>query len=225
MRHPHDQHDPHHDDHRRGVPRRGGHGPDEHGDGPDHGGPFRGGRGRRWGGPGEHAFGHGPGPDDAPGRGRGDGPPWGRGPRARRGDIRTALLAALTDGPGHGYELIQRLEQRSGGRWRPSPGSVYPTLQLLEDEGLASVTELDGKRTYALTEAGAAEAAARTDGPDGPPWAREGAEQHHALRGSVDALHQAARQVAQVGRPDQVAASVQIVDEARRKLYQLLAEG
>ena len=88
------------------------------------------------------------------GFGRHGGPPH-RGPRrTRRGDIRLALLSGLSDGPAHGYELIQRLSDRSGGRWKPSPGSVYPTLQLLEEAGFASSSQHDGKRVYAITEAG-----------------------------------------------------------------------
>src|SRR6476659_2831154 len=81
----------------------------------------------------------------------------GRGFR-RRGDIRTALLVALTDAPAHGYELIQRIEDKSEGAWRPSAGSVYPTLQLLEDEGLVTSTESDGKRVYSITDEGRAQA-------------------------------------------------------------------
>src|ERR1700712_1639762 len=69
-------------------------------------------------------------------RGRHGGPPWEGRRRMRRGDIRTALLAALGEGPGHGYDVMQTLEEKTGGAWRPSPGSGYPTLQLLEDEGL-----------------------------------------------------------------------------------------
>src|SRR5262245_53094487 len=81
------------------------------------------------------------------------GPPWARrGGRMRRGDIRTSLLAILEEGPGHGYELIQRLEEKSDGAWRPSPGSVYPTLQMLEDEGLVRSVERDGRRIFGLTE-------------------------------------------------------------------------
>lgn len=77
------------------------------------------------------------------------GPPFGGGPfgggrggrgggrgRARRGDVRASILALLKDRPMHGYEMIQEIGERSGGAWKPSPGSVYPTLQLLEDEGL-----------------------------------------------------------------------------------------
>src|SRR4051795_9788545 len=80
-----------------------------------------------------------------------------RGGRMRRGDIRTALLSVLVEEPGHGYDLIERLEEKTSGAWRPSPGSVYPTLQLLEDEGLAKSGERDGKRVYEITDEGRAE--------------------------------------------------------------------
>ena len=79
----------------------------------------------------------------------------------RRGDIRRAVLSALEDGPAHGYEVMRRLEERSGGIWRPSPGSVYPTLQMLEDEGLVRSRTQDGTRVYELTDAGRAEAEVR----------------------------------------------------------------
>src|SRR5919106_4340668 len=92
------------------------------------------------------------------------GPWWGHGGhRARRGDVRTAILALLEERPMHGYEMIQQLEERSGGRWRPSAGSIYPTLQLLEDEGLVSGEEVDGKRVFSLTEAGTKAATAIAD--------------------------------------------------------------
>ena len=91
------------------------------------------------------------------------GSPRHRGGRMRRGDIRTALLAALSEGPGHGYDVIKTLEEKSGGAWKPSPGSVYPTLQLLEDEGLVRSTERDGKRVYEITDDGRAEAARRIE--------------------------------------------------------------
>ncbi len=88
----------------------------------------------------------------------------------RRGDIRTALLAILAEEPGHGYDLIQRLEEKTAGAWRPSPGSVYPSLQLLEDEGLARSGERDGKRVYEITDAGRAEASQRVEEAGGTPW-------------------------------------------------------
>src|SRR3954453_6514862 len=94
---------------------------------------------------------------EEPFRGRGRGRGLGSRPdmrRMRRGDIRTAILAVLVEKPGHGYEIIQAVEERSGGGWRPSAGSIYPTLQLLEDEGLVTSSERDGKRVYEVTEAG-----------------------------------------------------------------------
>ena len=99
---------------------------------------------------------------------------WGRGQLIRRGEIRPLIVAALTTKPMHGYEVIQALEAQSGGRWRPSAGSVYPTLQLLADEGLVTSEEVDGRRTYTLTDAGRADAAANPApgrGPMGRPTA------------------------------------------------------
>ena len=95
------------------------------------------------------------------GRGRG---------RMRRGDIRTAVLAVLSEEPGHGYDVMQRLEDKTDGSWRPSPGSVYPMLQLLADEGLAQSVERDGKRVYELTDAGRAETQQRIEDAGGTPW-------------------------------------------------------
>src|SRR5215208_1704044 len=101
------------------------------------------------------------------GRGRGDGGPWGfpgrRGPRARRGDVRAALLVLLAEEPRNGYQLMQEIEQRSDGTWRPSPGSVYPALQQLEDEGLVRVEPGDGRKAYTLTDEGRAHVEARRD--------------------------------------------------------------
>src|SRR6478735_579446 len=104
------------------------------------------------------------------GRGRHRSPEGWGGPRMRRGQIRIALLAALAEEPGHGYDVMQKLEDKSGGAWRPSPGSVYPTLQLLEDEGLVRSTERDGKRVFEITDTGRAEAAARIEEAGGAPW-------------------------------------------------------
>jgi DNA-binding transcriptional ArsR family regulator len=74
--------------------------------------------------------------------------------RVRRGDVRSAILALLDDRPMHGYEMIQELEERTGGRWRPSAGSIYPTLQLLEDEGLVTAEEVEGRKVYSRPRAG-----------------------------------------------------------------------
>src|SRR5205823_4774254 len=146
--------------------------------------------------------------------------------RMRRGDIRTALLVALLDGPGHGYDVIQKLEEKSGGAWRPSPGSVYPTLQLLEDEGLVRSTERDGKRVFEITDAGRAEAERRTAEAGGTPWdvAGHAAQSTGEFREAIGGLAMAFKQITAVGTPTQVEQAVEILRDARRKLYQILAE-
>jgi len=156
---------------------------------------------------------------------RGRGRPWGG--RTRRGDIRTALLAVLAEAPGHGYELIQRIDDKSGGTWRPSPGSVYPTLQLLEDEGLVHATERDAKRVFEITDAGRTEAARRIEEAGGAPWAQPAGDGPNpwVLRESIGLLHLAVKQVALAGSREQVEKAVEIVTDARKKLYQLLSEG
>lgn len=153
------------------------------------------------------------------------GGPRGRGHRTRRGDIRFALLAALDEGPAHGYELIQRLEERTGGRWKPSPGSVYPTLQMMEEAGFVTGAQQDDKRVYTITDAGRAELAERMSEAGGPPpWMGPDAAGHGKLRQSVQQLMMAARQVGMAGNQAHIDSAVGIIDEARRKLYQLLAE-
>ena len=144
----------------------------------------------------------------------------------RRGDIRTAVLAVLTEGPGHGYDVMQNLEDKSGGAWRPSPGSVYPTLQLLEDEGLVRSTERDGKRVFEITDAGRAEAAERIEQAGGTPWeiAGKGGRGNREVREAFAQLFQALKQISQVGTPEQVERGLAIVTEARKQLYQILAE-
>ena len=143
----------------------------------------------------------------------------------RRGDVRTALLIALLDGPGHGYELIQALEAKTAGRWRPSPGSVYPSLQLLADEGLVTSTELEGKRTFVLTDEGRARATQRV-AESGYPWdaMERGRSDHSGLRAALRDLHHAAKQVGLTGSPDVVERATAIVGQARKDLYRLLAE-
>lgn len=146
-------------------------------------------------------------------------------PRRPRGDVRAAILALLAEEPMHGYQLISEIEKRSGGIWRPSPGSVYPTLQLLADEGLVRVEVGGERKTYALTAEGVEAAAA---GADSLPW--ESAQTREAER--VSALPKAgmklAQALAQLGHdatPEQVERAVQVVEDARRKIYTILAEG
>ena len=150
----------------------------------------------------------------------------GGGRRMRRGDIRTALLSGLTDGPAHGYELIGRLEEKSGGTWRPSPGSVYPTLQLFEDEGLVRCEERDGKRVYELTDAGRAEAAERVAKYGNTPWDTDAdfASEFQGLMKSAVHLLTAAKQIARTGDPSQMERATTAIRATGKELYKILAE-
>ena len=149
------------------------------------------------------------------------GGPFGRG-RARRGDVRAAVLALLAERPMHGYEGIQELEARTSGLWRPSPGSVYPTLQLLEDEGLVEHDEERGKRRYRLTDAGRTEA----DGREGEaPWEQvtAGADPSSLrLRDAVRQLIGAVVQVGRAGTTNQREQTEKLLAETRRRIYALL---
>jgi DNA-binding PadR family transcriptional regulator len=144
----------------------------------------------------------------------------------RRGDIRTAVLAVLSEGPGHGYDVMQRLEDKTEGSWRPSPGSVYPMLQLLADEGLARSVDRDGKRVYELTDAGREETQRRIEEAGGTPWelGARGDASFGQLRDNTRQLHMAVRQIGASGRPELVERAVGIVRDARKQLYGLLAE-
>lgn len=175
---------------------------------------FGGRRHRGPSGPGGRGFG-------GHGMGRRPGPRHGR---RRRGDVRTALLALLAEGPGHGYDLINRLEERSGGAWRPSPGSIYPTLQLLEDEDLVTVADDEGKRVYTITDTGREEADRRMEDADEAPWASAGVHPGQLFR-AFGTLGMAAKQVAAAGSSAQLGAAIGIVDQARKQMYQLLADG
>ena len=147
------------------------------------------------------------------------------GTRMGRGDVRAAVLALLAERPMHGYQIIHEIEERSGGTWKPSPGSVYPTLQLLADEGFIRAEESNGRKTYSLTEEGrqVADAAAGK-----APWESQGAKdggRTTALpKAGIDLAH-AAAQVGRTGTPEQVEQAVAVLDDARRKLYTILAQG
>lgn len=146
-------------------------------------------------------------------------------PRMAKGDVRAAVLALLAEKPMHGYQIINEISERSGGTWKPSPGSVYPTLQLLADEGLISVQESDGRKTYSLTVEGREEADAAAD--KSAPWESSAAKDSgraSALPKSGIELAQAAAQVARTGSPEQVKEAVAVLDEARRRLYSILAQ-
>lgn len=145
------------------------------------------------------------------------------GTRAGRGELRSAVLALLAERPMHGYQIIQEIEERSGGDWKPSAGSVYPTLQLLADEGLVSAEESNGRKIYSLTEAGREAAASEASAP----WESTGqasGKGFAALPKAGVELAQAAAQVGRTGTSKQVQEAVAVLDEARRKLYSILAQ-
>jgi len=193
--------------HRGGPFGRGEFGPEFGG----RGGPGFGGRefgGREFGGP-------------------GFGGPGGRGPRRRRGDVRSALLILLNEGQANGYQLMQTLEERSGGNWRPSPGSVYPALSQLEDEGLIRSIQQEGEsgRTFEITDAGRETVAKRAD--QKAPW--ESDEPYDSNNPQVAfwrafmGTAKAAKQLAQDSDPDALAKATEVLTETRKALYRLLA--
>ena len=150
----------------------------------------------------------------------------GRGPRAGRGDVRAAILALLREGPRNGYQIMSEIEERSGGAWRPSPGAVYPALQQLADEGLIEAEESAGRRAFSLTDEG------RRYVEENPDMARAAWES--MTQDEPDEMPglfvQAARlggtivQVAHAGTPEQVHAAEELLEQTRRKMYQILAE-
>jgi len=145
------------------------------------------------------------------------------GTRVGRGEVRTAVLALLAEQPMHGYQIIREIEERSGGSWKPSAGSVYPTLQLLADEGLISAEESNGRKIYSLTEAGRAVSSDETTSP----WeSTESATGHRytALPKAGVELAQATAQLNRTGTPEQVQEAVEILAEARRRIYSILAK-
>ncbi len=162
--------------------------------------------------------------------GKGGGQRRGSGSRMKRGDMRTAALFLIAEQPMNGYQIIQTLDERTGGAWRPSSGAVYPALAQLEDEGLIAAFQEDGRKAYRLTDAGRAEVDAAGDRPR--PWetAGEQAKQGHGSPGTgsmwsaLGQLAMAAHAVTQGGDQRQVAQGVELIDEVRRALYRLLAD-
>ncbi|GMQ84868.1 MAG: PadR family transcriptional regulator [Acidimicrobiia bacterium] len=144
--------------------------------------------------------------------------------RVSRGEVRTAILLLLAEEPMHGYQIMQELSERSGGVWRPSPGSIYPTLQQLADEGLVELEDRDGKKIYNLTDTGRA----KVEGSDAtPPWQRfdgEGDDELMALRDLGFQVGAAVMQVAHAGSQEQQAEARTILADTRKRLYRLLAE-
>ncbi|MGA2471251.1 MAG: PadR family transcriptional regulator [Solirubrobacteraceae bacterium] len=185
------------------------------------------------GGPGGHhgdaGFGFGFGP-------RGFGGPRGfrgRGGRARRGDIRTAVLLLLAEEPRNGYAIMREIEERSNGVWAPSAGSVYPALSQLEDEGLIRLDDsggherTDGGKLFALTDAGRAYLAKRP-ADAAAPWdtLADGASGDvRELHGLIRQVAVASAQLAQTASEQQLAEGKKVLTDARRALYRILADG
>jgi DNA-binding PadR family transcriptional regulator len=189
----------------------------------EHGGPgFGPGFGRDFPGFGGPGFG-GPGFGAGPFGGRGGRRGPGRG-RGKRGDVRAAILTLLTERPMHGYEMIQEIAARSNGLWKPSPGSVYPTLQLLEDEGLIAATETDGsKKLFELTDDGRATA----EKVETAPWDEINDNADPAqmnLRSATGQLFGAVAQSAHAASEEQQQRIIEILNNARREIYSILGE-
>ncbi|WP_170219367.1 PadR family transcriptional regulator [Nocardioides litoris] len=183
--------------------------------------------------------------------GPGGPPPWvaelfgiarperGRGPRVRRGDVRFAILDVLAQAPAeeplNGYQVIQQITERSGGAWRPSPGSVYPTLQLLTDEGLVEESADErGRRPLRLTDAGRAYLAEHGEEVAGvwTPFAavpdraeKEGRSGRSDLKAELNQVMPAVWQIVSQGSDAQRRAALDILADARRRLYGVLADG
>ncbi|MFC0627897.1 PadR family transcriptional regulator [Kribbella deserti] len=185
--------------------------------------------GRR--GHGAHPFG---GPWDMFGgpAGWAGGPPgWAGGPRgwrgqkARRGDVRAAILAVLAEQPMNGYQIIQEVAERSGGAWKPSPGSIYPTLQQLEDEGLVTADAGPGRRTFTLTDEGRAYVAEHADEVRAPWEAMTApADDDNGLKPLLGQVGTALWQIHASGTPDQQARARRALADLRRTLFGILAD-
>lgn len=223
--------------------QHGQHGHRDHGRGSED---WSRGRGGPWGGGSWSGGSWGWGP---PGRRSGP-PPWlsglfglatqepSRGPRVRRGDVRVAILAVLADGPLNGYQVIQEIADRTGGAWRPSPGSVYPTISQLEDEGLVEGDDERGRRTLRLSDSGRTYLADHADEVAGV-WAPfdggnrrrdedvddlEGAADFASLKPELGRVMNAVWQIITTGTDEQRRAAVGVLVEARRSLYRILAD-
>jgi DNA-binding PadR family transcriptional regulator len=137
------------------------------------------------------------------------------------------VLLLLAEEPRHGYQLIQDIGERSNGAWNPSPGSVYPVLQQLEDEGLIVIENVAGRKTASLTDEGRTYVEEHAD-ELGTPWddAQADFDPKHLrdVGTTIKGLFIALRQVLETGTPAQRTEALKIVNDARRRLYALLAE-
>jgi DNA-binding PadR family transcriptional regulator len=147
------------------------------------------------------------------------------GTRMRRGGTQAAILALLAEQPMHGYQIIQELATRSGGAWTPGAGSVYPALEQMEAQGLISGEQQEDRRVYSITEKGR-ELGQRGLSHGRAPWdeAAEASGPRVNLGQSIYSLMHAVQQVGRTGTDEQVGRAVELIDQARKAVYQLLAE-
>lgn len=159
---------------------------------------------------------------------RGSGDRWGNEPRTRRGDIKFMLLELLVERPQHGYELMKELEARRGGFRRSSPGSVYPTLQMLEEGGYLTSEEVEGKRVYTITENGRQLLSDRPESFDSrnavDRFTDSKPSELMELRQTLTQLNDAVAQVARSGNLEQVNQVRELLAQVKREIYKLLAE-
>lgn len=173
--------------------------------------------------------------DDFAGLGFGPGGPFGphhgphrrHGGRARRGNVRNAILHALAEAPMNGYQIIGFIEQKTEGQWRPSPGAIYPALSQLEDEQMIQPTDVDGNKAFSLTAAGEETVLGHGDRPK--PWdfaTEESAcpPDFRALLTESGQLAMALQAAGKSGNPTVIKLATDIVSTARRDLYRLLAD-
>jgi DNA-binding PadR family transcriptional regulator len=161
-----------------------------------------------------------------------DAPP--RGPRVRRGDVRVAILAVLAEEPLNGYQVIQQISERTDGAWRPSPGSVYPTISQLEDEGLIEGDDVRGRRTLRLSQDGrdylsghaeeVAEVWAPFESAGGRTRDKGDGNDFASLKPELGRVMNAVWQIISTGTDDQRRDAIGVLVEARRALYRILAD-
>ena len=153
------------------------------------------------------------------------GPSPQRGRRRRRGEARAAILALLSEQPMHGYELMHQIDVRTRGMWRPSPGVIYPALQMLKNDGLVADEEVDGRRVFSLSDAGRTEADRDSMNSSLEQIAGSADPAVFELRDAALQVGAAVTQIAQSGRRRQIERALEVLSDTRRRLYSILGDG
>jgi len=144
-------------------------------------------------------------------------------PRTKRGIIQVAVVALLRERDMHGYQMIQEVSERTGGAWAPSPGSVYPALKSLEESGMISAVESGDKRVFSLTDLGKKHARMI---PAGEPWLQVTEDENslsRKLRSATGELMVAVSQASDVATEQQLADTISLLTDTKRRIYLLLA--